>query len=151
MTTFIGDFECRADTKGRIVMPSAFKKALGEDELRFVVRKDLFENCLVIYPYSFWKEELIRLRGKLNPYNRKHNRFMRDFFSGSAEFSLDSNGRFLLPKRLLNLVDIDRDVVLIGVDQRIELWSAAEYKNIGCDSEELAGLAEDILGEKHDE
>ena len=50
MATFIGDFECKPDAKGRIVLPAAFKKAVGQDNTRFVVRRDLFENCLVLYP-----------------------------------------------------------------------------------------------------
>ncbi len=146
MMIFIGEFESRADEKGRIVLPSAFKKSVSNDDLRFVVRKDLFENCLIIYPYSYWKEELDNLRKKLNPYNRKHKQFLRDFFRGSAEIILDGNGRFLIPRRLMELVEANRDVILAGVDRHIELWAAHIY-NLKVESPGLlADLAESILG-----
>jgi MraZ protein len=147
MVTFIGDFEVKTDEKGRIVLPSVFKKVLGAggDE-RFVVRKDLYEPCLVLFPYSEWELELNRLREKLNPYNRDHSRFLRDFFKGSAEVSLDGNGRFLVPKRLMELAGIDREVVLVGVDRKIELWDKTKYENSGVDGEEFALLAERLLG-----
>ncbi|SKC23086.1 division/cell wall cluster transcriptional repressor MraZ [Alkalitalea saponilacus] len=146
MVTFIGDFECRADAKGRIVLPAAFKKAMGQDEMRFVVRKDLFENCLVLYPYDYWEEELDRLREKLNPYNRNHKQFLRDFFRGSAEVTLDGNGRFLIPRRLMEQVGAERDIVMVGVDRHIELWASDLYHSIAEDPEKLGQLAESILG-----
>ncbi|MGQ1948151.1 division/cell wall cluster transcriptional repressor MraZ [Geofilum sp. OHC36d9] len=147
MITFIGDFECKADVKGRVVMPAAFKKALGVDDARFVVRKDLFEKCLVIYPYTYWEEELVRLRSRLNSYNRAHKQFLRDFFRGSAEVMLDANGRILIPKRLMDSVEAGREVVLVGVDRCIELWSLDIYQSMGDESERLAGQAELFLSE----
>ena len=151
MCTFVGDFECRTDAKGRIVFPSAFKKALGERDARLVVRKDLFEACLVLYPYSVWEEELARIRSGLNPYNREHNRFLRLFFRGSAEIVLDGNGRFLVPKRLMEQAEIGRDVVLLGVDRYIELWDREKYVNRSATEDELGDLAEKILGNKNNE
>lgn len=147
MFTFIGDFECRTDAKGRVVFPSAFKKVLGEDDVRLVVRKDLFESCLVIYPFAVWEEELKRIREKLNPYNREHNRFLRNFFRGSAEVSLDGNGRFLIPKRLMEQIDAGREVILLGVDRCIEVWDKGVYEEVELSREGLGDLAEKILGE----
>ena len=147
MVTFIGDFECKADAKGRIVLSAAFKKALAEGEDRFVVRKDLFEECLVIYPYSYWEEELVNIRQKLNPYDREHKQFLRDFFRATAEVTLDSNGRFLIPKRLMEQVNAARDVVLIGVDRYIELWSKETYLGMNDDPDRLANQAQSLLGD----
>ncbi len=147
MCTFIGDFECRTDAKGRIVLPSAFKKAMGEDDLRLVVRKDLFESCLLIYPYSVWEEKLDGIRKRTNPYNREHSRFLRHFFRGSAEVSLDGNGRFLVPRRLSEQVGMSREVVLLGVDQHIEVWDKALYDEGALPADNLGDLAEKILGE----
>lgn len=147
MITFVGDFEVKTDDKGRIVLPSAFKKVLGANgDDRFVVRKDLYEVCLVLFPYAEWEQELNRIREKLNPYNREHSRFLRDFFKGSAEVTLDGNGRFLVPKRLMELAGIDREVVLVGVDKKIEIWDKTKYENSGMGSEELALMAEKFLG-----
>ncbi|HHU56991.1 MAG TPA: division/cell wall cluster transcriptional repressor MraZ [Bacteroidales bacterium] len=146
MVTFIGDFECKADAKGRIVLPAAFKKAVGQDEQRFVVRKDLFETCLVLYPYAYWEEELLRLRQRLNPYKREHKQFLRDFFRASAEVQLDSGGRFLIPRRLMEQVAADREVVLVGVDRYIELWAKPIYSAMSDNAVSLAGQAELLLG-----
>lgn len=146
MVTFIGDFECRTDDKGRIVLPSAFKKAAGKEELRFIVKKHLFDNCLVLYLYEHWKEELERLRDKTNSYNRNHSSFLRGFFRGSADISLDGNGRFLIPRRLIDQIGAGKDVVLIGIDRYIELWDREAYNAMANDQEGLAGLAESIMG-----
>ncbi|MBN2164744.1 MAG: division/cell wall cluster transcriptional repressor MraZ [Marinilabiliaceae bacterium] len=147
MITFVGDFQCKLDGKGRFVLPAAFKKVLNEKvEERLVVRKDLFESCLVLFPYSEWEQELNRIRTKLNIYNREHSRFLRDFFKGSVELSMDANGRLLVPKRLLDLVGVDRDVVLMGVDNKIELWDLELYDSQVVNSDDLGGLAEKILG-----
>lgn len=151
MVTFIGDFECKADAKGRIVLPAAFKKAVGQEELRFVVRKDLFEKCLVLYPYAYWEEELVILRKKLNPYKREHKQFLRDFFRASAEVCLDSNGRFLIPRRLMDQVEVEREVMLVGVDRYIELWSREAYLAISDNPDALAGQAEALLGTRNEE
>jgi len=148
MCTFIGDFECRSDAKGRIVFPSAFKKVLGDGDLRLIVRKDLFESCLVLYPYAVWEEKLGRIRAEINPYNREHNRFLRLFFRGSAEITLDGNGRFLVPKRLMEQVGIDRETVLLGVDRYIEMWNKADYYKRDITQDELGNLAEKIFGDK---
>jgi MraZ protein len=147
MFTFIGDFECRTDAKGRIVFPSTFKRVLGEDDLRLVVRKDLFEPCLHIYPYSVWEEKLADIRKRINSYNREHSKFLRHFFRGSAEVSLDGNGRFLIPKRLAEQIGMGRDVVLLGVDQYIEVWDKELYDKGALPVENLGDLAEKILGE----
>jgi MraZ protein len=148
MFTFIGDFECRTDAKGRVVFPSAFKKVLGEGDLRFVVRKDLFESCLILYPFAVWEDELNRIRDEVNPYNREHNRFLRHFFRGSAEVLLDGNGRFLIPRRLMDQIGGGREVVLLGVDRHIEIWDKRVYEGEGLSTDELGGLAEKILGDQ---
>jgi MraZ protein len=146
MFTFIGDFECKTDAKGRVVFPSAFKKVLGEGDLRLVVRKDLFESCLILYPFAEWEDELNRIREEVNPYNREHNRFLRHFFRGSAEIFLDGNGRFLVPKRLMDQIGGGREVVLLGVDRHIEIWDKRVYEGADLSMDELGALAEKILG-----
>ena len=125
MATFIGDYPCKVDDKGRIILPAAFKKQMppaAQDH--FVVRKDIFENCLVLYAMDDWNRQLEKIRKKINPYNREHNMFLRNFFKGTAELVLDSNNRMLIPKRLMDLIGAEMDVVLAGPDGRIEIWAA---------------------------
>lgn len=146
MTTFIGDYTAKVDAKGRVVLPSAFKKQLDTAaNERFVVKKDVFENCLVIFPMDEWERQVAIIRSKLNPYNREHNRFLRGFYKGTAELALDSNNRILIPKRLLDLIEVDKDVVLAGQDGKIELWSQKVYDAIHEDEDEFAALAEKIM------
>ncbi len=147
MATFIGDYACKVDVKGRIILPAAFKKQMpSAAQDRFVVRKDIFENCLVLYSIDDWNRQLEKIRKKMNPYNREHNMFLRNFFKGTAELTLDNNNRMLVPKRFLDLIGAERDVVLAGQDGRIEIWSAAVYDTIDMPAEDFANLAEKLLG-----
>ena len=147
MATFIGDYPCKVDVKGRIILPVAFKKQMppaAQDH--FVVRKDIFENCLVLYALDDWNTQLEKIRKRINPYNREHNRFLRNFFKGTAELSLDNNNRMLIPKRLFELIGAERDVVLAGQDGRIEIWPASVYDKIERPAEDFADLAEKLMG-----
>lgn len=149
MATFIGDYTCRIDVKGRIILPMAFKKQMpaGAQD-RFVVRKDIFVSCLVLYSIEDWNRQLEKIRSAINPYNREHNLFMRNFFKGTAELSLDNNNRLLIPKRLLEIAGITRDVVLAGQDGRIEIWAAEQYEKIEMPAGEFAALAEKLMGNR---
>ncbi len=149
MATFIGDYACKVDVKGRIILPVAFKKQMPADSQdHFVVRKDIFENCLVLYSIDDWNRQLEKIRSRINPYNREHNMFLRNFFKGTAELSLDNNNRLLIPKRLLDLAGAGRDVVLAGQDGRIEIWAAENYEKIEMPSGDFADLAEKLMGSK---
>ena len=147
MATFIGDYECKVDVKGRVILPMAFKKQMppGAPD-HFVVRKDIFENCLVLYAIDDWNRQLEKIRKRMNPYNREHNMFLRNFFKGTAELTLDNNNRLLIPKRLLDLIGATRDVTLAGQDGRIEIWSTAVYDTIEMPAEDFAALAEKLMG-----
>jgi MraZ protein len=147
MATFIGDYACKVDVKGRIILPMAFKKQMPADtQDRFVVRKDIFENCLVLYAIEDWNRQLEKIRKRINQYNREQNMFLRNFFKGTAELSLDNNNRMLVPKRLMDLIGADRDFVLVGQDGRIEIWAADIYNKIDMPSEDFANLAEKLMG-----
>ncbi len=147
MITFIGDYPCKADSKGRIMLPSAFKKQMGEKVIdRFVVKKAIFEKCLLLYPYEEWERQISILRSKINPYNRTHAEFLREFFKGTAEVTLDNNNRLLIPKRLLDWANIKSEVVLAGQDDKIVIWDKTTYEKQTLSDEEFASLAEKILG-----
>jgi MraZ protein len=147
MATFIGDYTCKADVKGRVILPMAFKKQMPANACdHFVVRKDIFENCLVLYSIEDWNRQLEKIRKRINPYNREHNKFLRNFFKGTAELLLDSNNRMLIPRRLMDLIGADRDVVLAGQDGRIEIWAVNVYDKIDMPADEFANLAEKLMG-----
>jgi MraZ protein len=149
MATFIGEYMCKIDAKGRIILPMAFKKQLpASAQDHFVVRRDIFERCLVLYSSEDWNRQVERIRSRINPYNREHNLFLRNFFKGTAELTLDNNNRLLIPRRLLDLAGIKRDVVLAGQDGRIELWAADLYDKIDMPTDDFANLAEKLMGNR---
>jgi MraZ protein len=148
MATFIGDYACKVDIKGRIILPMTFKKQMPADaQDHFVVRKDIFENCLVLYSIEDWNRQLDKIRKRINPYNREHNMFLRNFFKGTAELSLDNNNRLLIPKRLMDLIGAERDVVLAGQDGRIEIWAGSVYDKIDMAAGDFADLAEKLMAD----
>jgi MraZ protein len=147
MSTFIGDYTCKVDAKGRILLPSAFKKQMPADaQDHFVVRKDIFDQCLVLYSIEDWNKEVEKIRKRTNQYNREHNSFLRNYYKGTAELSLDNNNRLLIPKRLMDLIGAERDVVLAGQDGRIEIWAESNYGKIDMAPGDFADLAEKLLG-----
>ncbi|MBR6081370.1 MAG: division/cell wall cluster transcriptional repressor MraZ, partial [Salinivirgaceae bacterium] len=145
MANFIGDYNCKVDAKGRILFPAGLKKQLDADGNCFVIKKDLFEQCLVMYTSKEWERQNEIIRSQINPFNKEHNRFLRGFYRGTAEIELDNNGRLLLPKRLLDEAGIDKDIVLSGQDTKIELWSESKYNAMAEDENEFAALAEKIM------
>jgi MraZ protein len=152
MATFIGDYTCKVDAKGRITFPSAFKKQMDSaSEDHFVVKKDIFEKCLVLYPMEEWKRQNRLIRERINPYKKEHNRFLRNFYRGTAEVSLDGNSRLLIPKRLLDTVEISKEVVMAGQDGKIEIWARHLYEQIQEPEDEFAELAQKIMGNTSNE
>ena len=104
---FLGNIEAKADAKGRAFLPAIFRKVLqasGEDNL--VLRKDVFESCLVLYPERVWNEQLDILRQRLNRWDKEQWQIFRQFVSDAEVNSLDGNGRLLIPKRYLNFAGI---------------------------------------------
>lgn len=152
MSNFIGDHNCKIDSKGRLLMPSAFKKQMepsGGD--RFVIRKDIYEKCLELYPMDEWVRKSKYVKEQTNPFDEEDNLFLREYFKGTAEVSLDSSNRILIPRRLLDLIEADKELVLAGQFDKIEIWSKENYDNIGADSAGYKERAKKIMGGKKKE
>jgi len=131
MSSFIGEYTCKIDAKGRVMLPSAFKKQMpATDQERFVVKRDVFDSCLVLFSMEEWERQNQRIRERINPYNKEHTAFLRNFYRGAAEIVLDANNRLLIPRRLLEEAGIGREVVLAGMDTRIEIWASDLSKGI---------------------
>ena len=121
---FLGHIEAKADTKGRVFLPAAFRKVLqasGEESL--VMRKDVFQPCLVIYPENVWNVQMDNLRSRLSRWNADHQQIFRQFVSDVELLTLDGNGRFLIPKRYMKMAHISQAIKLIGMGDTIEIWS----------------------------
>jgi MraZ protein len=143
---FLGNIEAKTDAKGRAFLPAVFRKVLqasGNETL--VMRKDIFQDCLVLYPESVWNEQLDALRARLNRYNAQHQRIFRQFVSEVEILSLDGNGRFLIPKRYLALAGIQQDIKFIGMDDTIEIWANEKVAESQMNSEEFGQSLESIM------
>jgi len=152
MVHFIGDYTVRLDPKGRLSFPSAFKKQIREAAQEgFVLKRDVFEKCLILYPMEEWERQNRIIRARTNPYNKEHARFLRMFFSGTAEITLDANNRMLIPRRLLDFAGISNEVVMAGQSGKIEIWSSELYGTVSAADEEFASMAEKILGGSFEE
>ena len=122
---FLGNIEAKTDAKGRVFLPAVFRKELQAFcEERLVLRKDIFQSCLVLYPESVWNQQIDILRQRLNRWNKDEWQLFRQFVSDVEPVSLDGNGRFLIPKRYTKLANIEQSVKFIGIDDTIEIWNA---------------------------
>jgi len=147
MLNLTGEYECRLDPKGRIMLPAALKRQIPpESEDRYIITRGL-ERCLVIYPINEWRIISERLN-TLNIYNSKDREFRR-LYQRVVELKLDGNNRLLLPKTLLDYAGIDKDVVLLAYSNMIEVWDKSSYDTlVDIEPEQLARLAEEVLGNK---
>ena len=121
---FLGNSEAKTDAKGRVFLPAIFRKQLQTAaEECLIMRKDTYQDCLVLYPESAWNEQMNELRERLNRWNPTHQMVFRQFVSDVEIITLDANGRFLIPKRYLKMAHIEQDVRFIGMDNTIEIWA----------------------------
>lgn len=121
---FIGEFEHSVDVKGRIIMPSKLRENIGE---KFIITKGL-DKCLFAYSKSEWTNFEEKL--KTLPLTNKNARdFVRFFLSGAVECEIDKQGRFLVPANLRTYANIDKEIVIIGVGTRLEIWNKESWTN----------------------
>ena len=143
---FLGNIEAKADIKGRAFLPAFFRKVLqasGEDNL--VLRKDIFQQCLGLFPESVWNQRVDLLKSQLKQWKPTHQQILRQFVSEAEVVSLDGNGRFLISKRLQRLAGLEQDLQFIGVDDTIEIWSPQRLKESLKTDEEFGAALEDIM------
>ena len=143
---FLGNIEAKIDAKGRAFLPAVFRKELqGAGEERLVVRKDIFQPCLVLYPESVWNRQMDVLRSRLNRWDSTHQAVFRQFVADAEAATLDANGRFLIMKRHLKAAGIDRAVRFIGMDDTIEIWSDDKAEGTFMEQEDFGRTLEDIM------
>lgn len=146
MINLIETYECKADAKGRVAMPMAFRKQLAEVlEDGFVLKRSVFESCLDLYPKKEW-DVMMQKVGTLNRFNRKVDKFVRQLTAGLKKVELDSTARFLIPKDLLIFSGISKNIVLIGQGDKIEVWDKNKYEAFINDDEDFGDLAEEVMG-----
>lgn len=144
---FIGNIEAKIDQKGRAFLPSVFRKELqaaGSDSL--VLRKDVFQHCLVLYPQSVWDELSDSMRQRLNRWNPKEQLVYRQFMSDAEVVSLDGNGRFLISRRSQEFAGINSELSFIGMGDTIEIWAKEQTQQPFLPQEEFGSALASMMG-----
>ncbi|MGY8934060.1 MAG: division/cell wall cluster transcriptional repressor MraZ [Flavobacteriales bacterium] len=151
MFNLIGTYECKADVKGRVMVPIALKKQIAPVSTQgFVIKRAVFQPCLELYPMEEWRL-LMEKMGKLNRFNRKNNDFIRRFTAGVKTIEIDAAGRLLIPKNLSSFAGIDKEIVISSAINIIEIWDKNKYEHaINEAASDFADLAEDVMGDVSD-
>lgn len=149
MLSFIGEFESTVDAKGRFLLPSGFKKQLPEDEAPSFVLNRGFEKCLTLYPMQSW-QPLYQSISQLNDFDPKVREFRRYFLNGAVQIDLDSAGRILLPKPLMEYAGLGKDIVLVAAVNKIEIWDKAKYQQFfdSMSPDDFSKLADEVMNKK---
>ncbi len=151
MTRYLGEYDCKIDAKGRVMVPAALKKQLPKEAGNEFVLNRGFDKCLTLFTRADWDKEVEKLDG-LNAFNRKDRQFMRLFNSGATEVSIDNAGRILVPQRLIEYAEIEQDVVFYAWGNKIELWSKKNHEEqMKMDADEFSALAEEVMSRKKNE
>lgn len=153
MIGFLGEIACKLDSKGRLSFPAKLLKqlsAMSEHADRLVINRG-FDSCLILYTLETWKKETEKMR-QLNRFNRKQRRFYRLFIGGANDVKLDANHRLLVPKLLMSYAGLEKEVILSGQEDRIELWDKSIYEEeMSISVEDFSDLAHEVMTTLEDE
>ncbi len=150
MSTFIGKYEAKADVKGRVFIPSSYRKLLpdGEKE-RVVMRKDAENDCMLIYPENVWNEKVEDFKSKLDEWNPVDQLLLMQFVSDAEWLDIDSQGRVLISKKHLQTIGIDNsEVLFVGMLDRFAVWSKSRYENAKMSPSDFASLLRERMMKK---
>ena len=147
MKNLIGMYECKADAKGRLMLPSGLKKQLAAELMEgFVLKRSVFNSCLELHPMAEWNAIMLDVN-KLNRFVKKNNDFVRMFTAGVRMVDVDSTSRIQIPKDLINFAGINKQIVLASVGCVVEIWDKDKYEETVSDaSVDFGALAEDVMG-----
>lgn len=146
MIGFLGEYESTLDAKGRFLLPAGFKKQLPKDDgTHFVINRG-FEKCLTLYPLLSWKPIFSNI-SQLNDFDPKVREFRRYFLNGATQVELDSAGRILLPKNLMEHASLEKDIVLVSAVNKIEIWDKNKYQKFfdSFTPESFSNLANEVM------
>jgi MraZ protein len=147
MTHIIGQHDCKADTKGRVLLPISLKnQLLPVLKDGFVIKRSVFQQCLELYPKREFDQLMVKVMKK-SKINRKYDAFVRNFVAGMKEVTIDADsGRLQIPKNLADFAKIEKEVVLNAIFDKIEIWNKELYEKVLEEGEkDYADLAESIF------
>lgn len=147
MPDFSNQYNATIDDKGRVVLPAAYKREMGEDFERMVsVEIDPYEKCLNLYPASSWEKRIAFIKSRLNPNDPRQSRLLDKFYQNFVKVNVSENGRLNIPNTFMVRIGAVKDVVFTGQGDRIRLWDAEEYRKAMMPDEDYPGLFEEFLG-----
>ncbi len=151
MTGFIGEYHCKIDAKGRLLLPADMRKQLSsEDQGTFVISRGV-DDCLSLYTMSEWNVVMEKLR-KLNRFKAKDRKFARMFQKGATKVVADSHDRILLPKELVGWAGIKKEIVMVANVDLWEIWDKEKYEALmNEDWEDFDQLAAEVMGKVEDD
>ncbi|MCC5920160.1 MAG: division/cell wall cluster transcriptional repressor MraZ [Cyclobacteriaceae bacterium] len=145
MAFITGEYDCKLDAKGRLALPAKVKHAFPVGDTSEMILRRSFEPCLELYPMVEFKKLYAKVAG-LNEFNKEYRKFQRNFFRNNVHVELDSAGRLLIPKSLLEHGNFSKDVILVGVGNRVEIWDPLKYEEyLIQDQDEFSDMAQKIL------
>ncbi|MDR0544914.1 MAG: hypothetical protein LBG30_06200 [Odoribacteraceae bacterium] len=146
MATFVGEYTCKLDHKGRMVVPSSVRKALSEaGERALVLQRNLHRRCIDAYAKSRWMKMLDDFQTPYSVLSESESEFIREFARGNAEVEPDeSSGRILVPKKLLDWIGTRNEVVLVGQGMKLEIWDAGLYEAMELPPGDVAKMASEV-------
>jgi MraZ protein len=148
MKGFLTETEVTLDAKGRFLLPSAIKKKLPQEEGNSFVLARGFEGNLVLYPSHIWQQSVQSKLDSLSDFNPEVRKFKRLFLNGATELEMDSAGRVLIPKPLLEYAGLVKEAILFAEGGKIEIWDSSKYKQFfeSAQPNEVSELAHKLLG-----
>lgn len=141
---FLGSFYYSIDNKGRVSIPAKLRKYVNPEANDSFVLTRGTSQCIDVYPLDQWKEKIESKINKLNTFDPKQAMFLRMFLQEASEDTLDSQSRLLVPKNLIQYAGIEKEVLIMGVGKKIEIWNPDKYNQIIGDNE---GSFEEIAKE----
>ena len=146
MVTFIGKYSSKVDDKGRLVFPAALKNAVPEGaEMRFVVKKSLYSDCLDMYSWEEWQKESDKVRESLDFFNPDHELFWREYMRDCVCVEPDAKlGRITIPRYLLDAIGVNKEVTFSGINFKIEIWAQEKYEAARLGRESFVAIAKSL-------
>lgn len=136
---FLGNIEAKTDVKGRVFFPAQFRKILqAYGEERLILRGDVYQACLSVYPESIWNKQMDIMRKKLNRWDGRQQMIFRQFVTNVELLTIDGNGRFLIPNRYRKIANIGAEVSFVGLGDMIEIWNPEELAKSMLSKEEFS-------------
>ena len=150
MSTFIGKYEAKADIKGRIFIPSAYRKLLPDGEReRIVMRKDAENDCMILFPEHVWTKKVEDFKSKLDEWNPQDQLLLMQFVSDAEWLDIESQGRVLISKKNLQTIGIENsEVLFVGMIDRFAVWSKSRYEQVKISPSDFAAMLKEKMMRK---